>query len=318
MKATTTLCAALLAMLVAGCPDKDKHESIELTRKGVEAFNNDSWDRSIQFFKDATHKSEGNHLAWYSMGEAQSKQEDWKEAADSYAQAVKHSPGNAQYHLRLGMALYELELKERNKALAEAKAAAKGQPVPYRQMGDLSKSEAELNEAIKINKDLFNAHWYLGRVYRDTGRPKQAAEAWTNACRLNPHYGPPFSALGQLYIDWDRFDEAIRVLTQGQQYVDGAPEKSDIYYRLGLAYTGKARLNPAEEKENLDKAVDAFSKSLELRADLAEAKLQRGIAYAKRGDKSKAQADLDDYLKRGAGNAFERQEATKALYSLSL
>ena len=116
----------------------------------------------------------------------------------------------------------------------------------------------------------------------------------------------------------DELDEAIRVLTQGQQYVDGAPEKSEIYYRLGLAYQGKARLSPGEEKEFLDKAVDAYSKSLELRADMAEAKLQRGIAYAKRGDKSKAQADLDDYLKRGAGTPFERQEATKALYGLSL
>jgi tetratricopeptide (TPR) repeat protein len=305
MKARTALTVALLGVLASGCPDKDKHESIELTRKGVEAFNNDSWDRAIQHFKDATHKHQGNHLAWYSMGEAQAKQEDWKEAAESYAEALKHSSGNAMYHLRLGMALYELELKAKEKEKRQA-------------MGDLSKAESALQEAVKLNKDLFNAHWYLGRIYRDMGKPKEAAEAWTVACRLNPHYGPPFAALGQLYIDWDKLDEAVRVMTQGQQYVDGAPDKSEIYYRLGLAYQGKARMSPGEEKEFLDKAVDAYSKSLELRADMAEAKLQRGIAYAKRGDKSKAQADLDDYLKRGAGSPFERQEATKALYSLSL
>ncbi len=305
MKAMTTLSVALLATMLGGCPDKDKHESIELTRKGVDAFNHESWDRAIQHFKDAVHKHPGNHQAWYSMGEVHAKQEDWKEAADAYQEAVKHNSSDAMYHLRLGISLYELELAEKEKQKRQT-------------MGDLSRAEASLNEAVKLNKDLYKAHWYLGRIYRDTDKPKQAAEAWTTACRLNPHYGPPFAALGQLYIHWDKLDEAIRVLTQGQQYVDDQQEKSEIYYLLGLAYDGKARLSPGEEKEFLDKSVDAYTKSLALRADNVNAKLQRGIAYAKKGDKTKAQADLDDYLKRGAGTPFERQEATKALYSLSL
>jgi len=305
MKATTTLCAALLAVLLGGCPDKAKNESIELTNKGVDAFNHESWDRAIQFFKDATHKHDGNHFAWYSMGEVYAKTESWKEAADAYQEAVKHKSSEAMYHLRLGMALYEMELKAKEKEKRDT-------------MGDLSKAESELQEAVKLNKDLYKAFWYLGRIYRDTDRPKQAAEAWTSACRLNPYYGPPFAALGKLYIHWGHYDEAIRVLTQGQQYVEDLIDKSDIYYFLGLGYDAKARMSPGEQKDFLDKAVDAYSKALDLRADNADAKLQRGIDYAKKGDKSKAQADLDDYLKRGAGSPFERQEATKALYSLSL
>jgi hypothetical protein len=42
----------------------------------------------------------------------------------------------------------------------------------------------------------------------------------------------------------------------------------------------------------------------------------RGLAYVRKGDKSKAEADLSQYVKRGVGNAFEKYEATKALYAI--
>lgn len=291
---------------LAGCPNQEQHESIELTNEGVEKYQNQSWDLAIQKFKDATGKWKQNHTAWYSMGEVYAKQGNWDDAASAYQEATKHNSDDAMYNMRLGQARYES---------AKAKATDK-ETNTVGNLGDLSQAQQALEKSIEQNGDLFRAHHYLGLIYREQGKPKKAAESFTRAAQLNPTWGKPFIELGELYYRWDRFDEAIRVLSQGENHVLDPELKTDVYYNLGLAYDYKARLTPAEEKNFLDKAIEAYSAALDARKDNAEAKLMRGLAYARKGDKSKAEADLNEYIKRGSGNAFDKQEATKALYSL--
>lgn len=301
----TGILLAVATTLLAGCPDKDKHESIELTNQGVEKFNNQSWDTAIQQFKDATHKWQGNHSAWYSMGEAYGKQDKWKDAAEAYQQAAKHKKDDAMYHMRVGQALYNAAVKAATNDSGEVK-----------KLGNLSEAENALEKAVELNKDLFRAHFYLGEIYLESDRPKDAAESWTTAAMLNPTFGRPFIKLGELYLRWDMFDEAIRVLSQGAQHVLAPEELSDVQYWLGFGYDMKSRMSAAEEGTYLDKAIESYSKAIDARSDNYDAKLMRGLAYVRKGDKSKAEADLSQYVKRGVGNAFEKYEATKALYGI--
>lgn len=296
---------SLVSVLSAGCPDKAKNESIELTNQGVEKFNNQSWDKAIQLFKDATAKYPQNHQAWYSMGEVYAKQDMWKEAAEAYSEAAKNKSDDAMYNMRLGQARFEA-----------AKKAVTDKDGNVGKYGDLSTAQTALEHAVQLNKDLFRAYYYLGRIYQESDKPKEAAEAFTRCASLNPSFGPAFIELGKLYIEWDKFDEAVRVLSQGVQHVLDPEELTDVYYNLGYAYDMKARMTEGGNSEFLDKAIEAYSKALDARADNNEAKLMRGLAYTRKGDKSKAEADLDAYVKRGAGSPFDKYEATKALYSL--
>lgn len=304
---TRFLAAIVIASLgLTGCPNKEKHESIELTNEGVTKFQNQSWDLAIQKFKDATEKYKQNHTAWFSMGEAYGKQGDWESAAGAYAEAAKYKDDDAMYNMRLGQSRYESAKKK----ATDEKTGVVGN------LGDLGQAQQALEKAVGQNGDLFRAHYYLGLIYREQGKPKQAAESFTRASQLNPTWGKPFIELGELYYQWDRFDEAVRVLSQAQNHVLDPELKTDVYYNLGLAYDYKARMSPAEEKNFLDKAIEAYSAALDARKDNNEAKLMRGVAYARKGDKSKAEADLNEFIKSGAGDPFDKQEATKALYSL--
>jgi len=65
-------------------------------------------------------------------------------------------------------------------------------------------------------------------------------------------------------------------------------EAIDCYNR-GMAYT---------ETGNYKKATDEFSESLRLNPANIRSLLMRGNAYIGAGEKAKAKADLDEYLRR--------------------
>lgn len=278
--ATQLIIAITAALLITGCPDKDKHRSIEANNKGVQAANNGRHATAIGHFKDATRMYPANHEAWYGLGHMQGKQKKWDDAAKSFEEAVKHKKDNAMYRLWLGVAQYE--------------------------NGNLESSQANLEEALKLKPELYRAHWYLGRVHRDEDRPREAAESWTRACQLNPLYGPPFVRLGELYLQWDKVDEAIRVLEQGTQYVKEDIDLTNVYYYLGLAY---------DEKEDWDKSIRAYTDAIDQRKQNVDALFQRGLAYAQKGNKTKAKVDLEAYSQSG-DNAFNKTQANKVLLTL--
>ncbi len=291
---------ALIVVILAGCPDGDKNASIEASNEGVEAFNNQSWETAIKHFKEAVKLYPANHEAWYSLGQVYGKKDDWDKAAKALSEAVKHGSNDAMYHLWLGVARYELERM----------AVDEGQKPNY------DPAETALEKAAELNNDLYRAHWYLGRVYRDTNRPKLAAEAWTRACMLNPYFGKPFVRLGELYLRWDKVSEAVQVLSQGKQFVVDDGDLTNIYYYLGMAYDVEARANPGKGKSRWDASIEAYSQAIDHRGDNDQARFQRGLAYIQKGDRSKGQTDLDLYIKRGRGTTFEKQEAMRAMYGV--
>ncbi len=273
---------ALAALLfAAGCPDKDKNASIEAANQGVEAYAAQQYSSASEHFGEATKLYAENHQAWYGLGQVHSKQKDWEQAAEAFSEAVKYRKDDAMYRMWLGIASYEA--------------------------GNLEQAQTNLEEGVKLNPDLYRAYWYLGQIHRDENRPKEAAEAWTKAAALNPYYGPPFYRLGELYLTWDKIDEAVSVLEQGTLHVKEDRELTNVYYYLGLAY---------EAKQQWDKAIEAYSKAIDMRSDNLDAKFQRGLVYAKKGDTSKARADLEEYGKAGGSSSFNKTEANKVLMQL--
>ncbi len=273
--------ALLLAFTTIGC-NQEINASIRAMNEGIAATENKNYEEALGHLKTATGAYAQNHEAWYAMGQIYHRQRKWEEAAKAFAEAVRHSQSEAMYHMALGITLYEGE--KRKQALTH------------------------IEKAIELNGKLFRAHWYAGRIYRDLGNPQKAASAWTTACELNPVFGGPFVRLGELYLRWDKFDEAVAVLRQGAKHVKGDADRTNVFYYLGQVYQTKGAWT---------EAIQAYSQAITERADNYDALLQRGLSYKAKGDKVKAKADLQAYVKQGGGkNAFNRQEANKALFEL--
>ena len=288
-KARFAFLGAALATLAFGCGSRDMNASIEKMNEGVEMVNTGQFTAAEKKFLEASSMEKDNHSAWYNLGQVREKLDKHKEAAEAFGEAVKISDGDAMYHYRYGKALVGSDCtpgKESNLELAKT----------------------QLERAVKLNGRLYKAWECLGQIYALGDEPKAAAEAWTKSASLNPYFGKPFIALGKLYIKWDKLQEAISVLDQGRLNVKDLTEQSDLLYHLGLAY---------EKQGNFDKAIEAYSQSIEKKSENLDARRQRGFAYAAKGDKEKAKVDLEAFVKAGGGgNAFELQAANERLMRL--
>src|SRR5262249_47563322 len=60
-----------------------------------------------------------------------------------------------------------------------------------------------LQEALKLNADLWRGHYCIGRIYRDTGKAKEAADELTRDLQSAPTEPGPWVALAELSRQWD-------------------------------------------------------------------------------------------------------------------
>lgn len=282
--------------------DQQKQESITFMNEGIEAAKTQSYPMAINKLELALQRDPTNHTAAYNLGMIYVQQTDsrcrdldpndqtpamkerrmqckelWQKASTAFAQAVKHNSDDALYHYFLGRAYYEA--------------------------GDLQNARTELERSVAQNKRLFKAHWILGRIHADQDRAREAAAAWSEACRLNPTFGKPFIDLGKLYYKWDYYEEARTVLEQGAPHALDKDDKSNIYYQLGMSY---------DAMQKWDSAIDAYLKALEAKGDNLDAKLQLGLTYANKGAKDDAVKTLQEYLK-AVGNAAGGTTAFKVM-----
>lgn len=305
------LAALLLAVLavLTGCPNQSLNESKTALNAGNKASGAKQYQTAITEYQRAVDKYHDNHLAWYGMGGAQAGKGDWAKAAEAFAVAVQLDDKQPMYQMWYGVSLYEKAIQA-----AREDQAKKENKKPEEIKLDLStvnfeKAMQHLQEAVKLNGDLWRAHYYLGRILREQDKPKDAATEFSAAIKANPRESGPYVALGELYRRWDYSSESIKVALQGTTNVPGAHEVSDIWYVLGMGYDDQ-RMN--------DKAIDAFDKALESRRDNHKAKFQRGQAYFRKGDMIHAKRDLEEFSKSSGGSLeFNKQQATKMLMDIA-
>lgn len=186
----------------------------------------------------------------------------------------------------------------------------------YIQLAELYRAQSRFNEAIDISKrglrafpsngNIYtNISWYyslagrndeavqaaqagvqllpnqslpltnLCRALNDTNQVQLAMNACNNALRLSPDDGETLFYLGRSYDLSGKKAEAARyydrAVTGLETYTKNNPEYSDGYYLLGNAYY---------YDDQIDKAVSAYEKCLQMSPRFARARYNLGITYA--------------------------------------
>ncbi|MFT3698955.1 MAG: tetratricopeptide repeat protein [Kofleriaceae bacterium] len=299
----------LLVAALAGCPNQSLNDSKIAMNAGNKAYSAKQFDTAVTEFEKATAAYHDNHLAWYGLGGAQAGKNDWTKASEAFAVAVQLEDKNPVYQMQYGVALYK-----KAEEGARQDQAKKENKKPEEVQVDLSgvnfeKPMQHLQEAVKLNGDMWNAHYFLGKIYREQDKPKDAASEFSSAIKANPREANPYIALGELYRKWDYTDEAIKVASQGAANVADANSTSDIWFVLGMGY---------DDKRMDDKAIEAFDKAIETRKDNHKAKFQRGQAYFRKGDFMHAKRDLEEFSKSGGASLeFAKQQASKMLMDIA-
>ncbi|HEY6177753.1 MAG TPA: tetratricopeptide repeat protein [Kofleriaceae bacterium] len=245
------------------------------------------FDAAIAACQRATTTWAGNHLAWYAWASAYMAKSEWQKARDTVEHAVALRPDLAMYQLYYGISVYEAELERVREEQARRDNKQPEEVVVDPALLKLDTARDALRRAVKLGPDLWRAHYYLGRVYRDLGDARHEAEQFSATITRHPSYRFGYIALIELYRRWSYVDEALAVAQLGTANVPPA-EAPELWFEVGMSH---------DAKEDEDQAIEAFGKAIEGRpADLAS-KFQRGWIYFRRADYANARRDLDEVAK---------------------
>jgi tetratricopeptide (TPR) repeat protein len=156
--------------------------------------------------------------------------------------------------------------------------------VKCREKGNADEAIAQLEEAVRIAPDFYQAHDELGKLYKAAGRFDDAEKEFMTAKRLNASSADPLIQLSSLYIDRGEPEAAVRV---GEEAVRKDSRSASAFFNLGLALYRISRLDSAE---------DVLKKALALAPAAGQVRLLLANVYLKRHDYDNVRVQLDAYL----------------------
>ncbi len=182
------VCFAVAAILVlAACGGGASNtpqavgDAIELMRSAQTALDSGNYSQAVTDFQASLAK--GKSLdAYFGLGNAYTRQNNFAEAEKAYQEALKINPNHTATLSNLGVALYQQGRLE--EAIATFEKALKVSPddaethyllgAAQLQLGKMNEAEASLLKALEINKNLPEARFGLAMLRKVQGRNDDA------------------------------------------------------------------------------------------------------------------------------------------------
>lgn len=142
----------------------------------------------------------------------------------------------------------------------------------------------DLNEAIQLAPEFYEAHNQLGIAYRDSGQPDAAEKEFITAHNLNSTGVAPLLNLTTLYLDEDKPDRAV---TTGEEAVKINSHSAPAFFSLGVALYKVA---------SLDRAEVALRRALELAPKMPSVRLMLANVYVKLHRYDRSLDQLNSYI----------------------
>lgn len=286
-------------------PIATRTASRDAARRCVDAYTRKQYADARAACQQAVATWDHNHNAWYVLMGAAALTGDFAAARDAAAHAVAARPDAAMYQLFLGRMTYEAQVARARAEQAATQGKQPDQVVPDLAAVDFTDALRPLLAAVKLAPQLWRAHYFIGRIYRDNGHWNEAAGEFTTAVRLGASDAEPYVALCELYRRWGVRDLALAIATAGTRQV---AQSVQLWFELGMAHD--------DLRHDAD-AIAAFTRALAIDPDYAVAKFQRGQAYFRTKARAKAKADLQDFVAHAPPrDAFTIGQANKMLLEL--
>jgi len=271
--------AAVLALSVAsavasaGC-SRNNIEAVNLANEGDKE-RSSNIDGAISKYEQAVNLDPTNHRILYKLGHAYQKKEAWDKVASTMARAEKVAPKFANYFFLHG--------------LAAARQAAAG-PTSW------SDAKGPLEEAIKLDPNIADAHFELAEVMLRLDDEKAAIDSYNKAIMTKPDELSFYGPLADLYIRLNHVAEAETVLREALQFgKEGDKALFAVHSLLG---------DIADRKNDSGKAVSEYEAAKKACGACNEpgqqiAFFNLGAAYASLNPprKSEAMAQLQSFQK---------------------
>lgn len=183
---------------------------------------------------------------------------------------------------------YQKSIDYANKALKIDENIAKAYYIKgsvYRESGDTAKAISSLETVLEQDNKNEDAFYDLGVMFA-ARKNSLALDYYKNALQINPNNTNTLYALAKFLQDIGKTDEAI---AQYESILKLDKQCETCCYNLGAIYV--------EIKKDYKKALEYFTKAIEINSNYLEAYFARGYTYTKLKDKESAKADYSMCLK---------------------
>lgn len=151
----------------------------------------------------------------------------------------------------------------------------------------VNKATERAQKALEIVPDLPEAYRTLGRIMQMTGRVKEAGEYFLLAATYKDDYYLAYRSLGWLSKDCYRYEEALSWIRKALSI--NSTDLETIYLKGVIHY----------EMKDSERAINDFTRCLELRPDYGRAYSFRGMTYFQMGRVNDAIASMQQAMNFG-------------------
>jgi tetratricopeptide (TPR) repeat protein len=280
---------ALVALLTVAC-NRNAIDAVNLSNEG-DKMKETSPDEAISKYEQASQLDpENTRIAWR-LVQMYKRKEAWDKVASTAAKASKKAPTFATFPYMHGVALARQALKTGN-GWADAKGP--------------------LEEAIKIDPNLADAHFELAEVMLHLDDENAALKSYTKAIEMKPDEASFYGPLAELYTRLNLLDQAEGVVKEGKKFVKEGDKHAYILHSI--------HGDVLEKKGDASGAIASYEAALKACGQCTQpgepiTYFNLGVAYAQQKRKSEAVSKLTSFNKvvcKGAAAARYADQCSTA------
>lgn len=193
-----------------------------------------------------------------------------KKAIDLYEEALKKDPSFALAYAGIADATLILYDQKKDSLLAQKALGAAQQAqrlndnLPevhfslgkvYNASGRTAEAITELKRALELAPNSDDGYRALGKAYLTLGQKEQALQAYQKAVDINPYYWINYNSIGQAYSQLGEYDQSLTAL---RHVIELEPQNSFGYLNVGAVYFQQGKY---------EESIPYFQKSLQIQPD---------------------------------------------------
>jgi tetratricopeptide (TPR) repeat protein len=247
------------------------------------------FERARQIYRQLLDADAGNPDLLNLLGAACINLNQWDEAAENLAEALRLNPDHHAAHDNLGVLLAKQNrFAEAIASFERSVAIQSGQALTWLNLGNARSRNGQADQAIdalehvvRLAPDWFLGHAELAHALQKQNRLAEAVSHFGEAVRLKPHdakahfeHAAALALLGQTDAAMAAYRETLRL----------KPDSAEACVNLATLCV---------QRKQLDEAVDWFRSAIQLRPHFAEAYLNLGCALTQQKKLAEAAASLE-------------------------
>ncbi|MFU8806798.1 MAG: tetratricopeptide repeat protein [Bradymonadaceae bacterium] len=274
----------VVSLFIMGC-NQDRVLAIREMNSGLEAYQGGNTMDGVRYLREAIKHDPNYPEPHYYLGQIYHlRLREIDNAERHYRQALELEPENAQYAYRLGTVL---AIQEKNEEAVQT-----------------------FRRSVNAMPDYAQSWFRMGLAQQEIGQFTEAVDSYMKAIHAQPRLkmepsdpgGEHYHALGDLYIRFGLFDQALKVYENGLQ---NNPEAPRLYHGRGVAQL---------QLERYDEAERSFTRTLELDGRHNSAVFNLAVSRQAQGKNDEAMEVLERFLQ--SANRAEDQARIVAAQGL--